>query len=267
MTREQKPDEAEVQESNLVVRTTGLARTFGELKAVDDLHLAVEAGTIYGFLGRNGAGKSTTIKLLTGLLEPTSGVISLLGGNPLDPAEAVGIKRRVGVVPENLALFDLLTAREYLTFTGRMYLMERDTIDERTDELLAVLDLADRGKKLVTDFSHGMRKKLALAAALLPNPELLILDEPFEGIDVLTARTVRDLLTRLVDRGSTVFITSHGLEAVERLCTHVGIIDHGHLVHQGPLAELREGSSLEERFVQRVGAPESATGRLRWLDR
>src|SRR6202043_708443 len=173
---------------------------------------------------------------------------------------------RVGVIPEDLALFDNLTAREYLTFIGRMYLVPRDTIRTRIDELLSLLGLAEDEEKLSVEYSHGMKKKLALAAALLPNPDLLFLDEPFEGIDAVTSRTVRDLLKGFVARGSTVFLTSHVLEIVEKLCSHVGIIVKGALVEQSSLEAIRQASSLEDRFLEKAGA-EADTGRkLSWLE-
>ncbi|HEV8061837.1 MAG TPA: ABC transporter ATP-binding protein, partial [Gemmataceae bacterium] len=209
---------------SLAIETHNLTRFFGDACAVDGIELRVERGTFYGFLGPNGAGKSTTIKMLTGLLGPSEGEILVLGMNMLDPDQALEVKRRIGVVPEDLALFDNLTAREYLTFVGRMYLVPRDTIRSRTEELLEVLGLADEIKKLTLEYSHGMKKKLALAAALLPNPDLLFLDEPFEGVDAVTSKVIRDLLAGFVARGSTAFLTSHVLEIVERLCTHVGII-------------------------------------------
>src|SRR5436190_8430753 len=231
---------------NLAIETRGLTRKFGSLYAVDGIDLRVERGTFYGFLGPNGAAKSTTIKMLTGLLAPTSGAMRLLGEDMTDAACARAVKKHLGVVPENLGLFDNLTAREYLTFIGRMYLLPREIIRERTEELLTMMELAHEEKKLVLEYSHGMRKKLALAAALLPNPELLFLDEPFEGVDVVVSRVLRDTLRRAVERGATVFLTSHVLEIVEKLCTHVGIIARGKLVHQGPMADLRLDGSLEE---------------------
>jgi ABC-2 type transport system ATP-binding protein len=204
--------------------------------------------------------------MLTGLLAPTQGEMRVLGKNMLDTREALEAKSRVGVIPEDLALFDNLTAREYLTFVGRMYQVPRDTIRSRTDELLSLLDLANEEKKLTLEYSHGMKKKLALAAALLPNPDLLFLDEPFEGVDAVTSRVIRDLLSGFVARGSTVFLTSHVLEIVEKLCTHVGIIAKGRLVEQASLDEIRRGGSLEARFLEKVGADEAATIKLSWLD-
>lgn len=253
----------------IAVETLQLCRQFGELRAVDNLDLRVERGTLYGFLGRNGAGKSTTIKMLTGLLAPTSGSIRMLGRNPLDPDQAIEVKRRVGVVPEDLALYDLLTGRENLTFVGRMYRVDQDVAQQRIDELFTLLELgtdAGEEKRLVIDYSHGMKKKLALAAALIANPVLLFLDEPFEGVDAVTSRVIRDLLKRVADQGATIFITSHVLEIVERLCTHVGIIDRGRLVAQAPLSEIQHASTLEETFLAKVGSTEDVRANLSWLD-
>src|SRR5207248_2806016 len=179
---------------------------------------------------------------------------------------ALGAKARVGVIPEDLALFDNLTAREYLTFVGRMYLLPRDTVRQRIDELLPILGLENEEKKLTLEYSHGMKKKLAFAAAILPNPDLLFLDEPFEGVDAVTSRVIRDLLSGFVVRGSTVFLTSHVLEIVERLCTHVGIIVKGQLVEQAAMEALRQGDTLENRFIQLAGADAVASPTLSWLE-
>jgi ABC-2 type transport system ATP-binding protein len=226
----------------------------------------VEAGKLYGFLGPNGAGKSTTIKMLTGLLAPTRGTMRILGQEMADADKAREVKRRVGVVPEELALFDNLTAREYLTFIGRLYRLPMVTVRERCRELLAMMNLDNEEKKLTLEYSHGMKKKLTLAAALIPNPELLFLDEPFEGVDAVASRVLRDTLKRCVARGATVFLTSHILEIVEKLCTDVGIIAKGKLVHQGPMDEIRAGGSLEERFLQAVGSDHIERQRLSWLE-
>jgi len=250
----------------LAIETRQLTRFFDKFCAVDHVNLAVERGTFYGFLGPNGAGKSTTIKMLTGLLAASSGEILVLGKNMLDAREALLAKRMIGVVPEDLALFDNLTAREHLTFIGRMYLLPRETIRTRIDELIVMMGLQNDETKLTLEYSHGMKKKLALAAALLPNPDLLFLDEPFEGVDAVTSRVIRDMLAGFVHRGSTVFMTSHVLAVVERLCTHVGIIANGTLVEQASLEDIRQGSSLEQRFLERVGADEEAAQKLSWLE-
>lgn len=251
----------------LAIETNRLTRRFGQLLAVDGLDLRVEAGTFYGFLGPNGAGKSTTIKMLTGLLAPTAGTMHILGEDVRDGRSAREVKRRIGVVPEDLALFDNLTAREYLTFVGRMYGLPLPTVRERSEELLVMMDLDHEDKKLTLEFSHGMKKKLTLAAALIANPDLLFLDEPFEGVDAVSSRVLRDTLKRCVQRGATVFVTSHVLEIVEKLCTAVGIIAQGKLVHQSTMDEIRRsGASLEDRFLEAVGSDQVEQQKLSWLE-
>jgi ABC-2 type transport system ATP-binding protein len=253
-------------QGDLAVQTTGLTRTFGTFRAVDGIDLAVPSGSFYGFLGPNGAGKSTTIKCLTGLLRPTSGRIAILGIDPM--ADAVSVKRRIGVMPEDLALFDRLTAEETLTFVAQVHRIESATAKHRSADLLEVMDLKSAGTTLVTDFSHGMRKKLSLAAALLPAPRLLFLDEPFEGIDAVASRQIKDLLLSFVGRGGTIFLTSHILEIVERLSTHIGVIAHGKMVAQGRIDELRSGAgsgkTLEELFIGLVGGDAKAH-ELTWI--
>jgi ABC-2 type transport system ATP-binding protein len=250
----------------LAIETQGLTRRFGDVVAVNGLDLHVERGTFYGFLGPNGAGKSTTIKMLTGLLAPTAGTMCVLGQDLSDADGAREIRRRVGVVPEQLALFDNLTAREYLTFVGRMYRLPVATVRDRCRELLAMMSLENEETKLTLEYSHGMKKKLALAAALIPAPDILFLDEPFEGVDAVSSRVLRDLLKRSVQRGSTVFLTSHVLEIVEKLCTDVGIIANGKLVYQGTMDEVRQRGSLEEKFLEAVGRGQIERQTLSWLE-
>jgi ABC-2 type transport system ATP-binding protein len=244
----------------MAVDTRGLTRDFGSFRAVDGIDLAVPAGSFYGFLGPNGAGKSTTIKCLTGLLKPSGGTMRILGVDPL--ADPVSVKRRTGVVPEDLALFDRLTAEETLMFVSQVHGIAPDVARARSTDLLELMDLKSAGTTLVTDFSHGMRKKLSLAAALLPAPRLLFLDEPFEGIDAVASRQIKDLLHSFVSRGGTIFLTSHILEIVERLSTHIGVIAKGRLVAQGPIADLRAGrtgaGTLEEIFIGLVGGEREA---------
>ncbi|HWP98962.1 MAG TPA: ABC transporter ATP-binding protein [Vicinamibacterales bacterium] len=252
---------------SLAVTTRGLTRRFGDLVAVDGIDLAVPAGSFYGFLGPNGAGKSTTIKCLIGLLRPTAGEMRILGLDPL--ADPVAVKRLVGVVPEELALFDRLTGAETLAFVGQVHGLDRAVVRRRSDELLGLMDLEAAADTLVTDYSHGMRKKLALATALLPAPRLLFLDEPFEGIDAIAARQIRHLLQAFVSRGGTIFLTSHVLEIVERLCDHIGVISKGRLVAQGPLAELKAGTAggatLEDLFFGLLGVTSQPAAALDWL--
>jgi ABC-2 type transport system ATP-binding protein len=260
--------------AELAIRTESLSRRFGSLVAVDGMNLSVESGQFFGFLGPNGAGKSTTIKMLTGLLAPTSGRMEILG---LDfAAHSLEIKRQIGVVPEGMGLFDRLTGAEYLDFVGRMYGLDRATTQQRTAELLDFMQLTDRPKTLTADYSHGMQKKLALAAAVIHRPKVLFLDEPFEGVDALAAGALKQLLGRMIENGATIFLTSHVLEIVERLCSHVAIIHKGLLVAQGSLAELRAGitgtdgspMTLEEIFlsiVGRSGASQPNPEELSWL--
>jgi ABC-2 type transport system ATP-binding protein len=252
---------------DLAVQTRGLTRAFGSFRAVDGIDLAVPAGSLYGFLGPNGAGKSTTIKCLTGLLRPTSGSMSILGIDPL--ADAVAVKRRIGVVPEDLALFDRLSGEETLSFVAQVHGLEAATARSRSDDLLSLMDLKEAGTTLVADYSHGMRKKLSLAAALLPGPKLLFLDEPFEGIDAVASRQIKDLLLSFVSRGGTIFLTSHILEIVERLSTHIGVIAKGRMVAQGSIDELRAGGAagqtLEELFISLVGGEAKAQTALDWI--
>jgi len=261
--------------SSPAVETFSLVKQFGDFVAVDQVNLQVQRGSFFGFLGPNGAGKSTTIKMLTGLLAPTSGQLRVLG---LDIAtQPMEVKRRIGVVPEDLNLFERLTGAEMLSFTGRMYGLNSEEIALRAKELLELMELQDEPKKLVIEYSHGMKKKLSLACALIHRPEILFLDEPFEGVDAIASRTLKDLLSRLTARGLTVFLTSHVLEIVERLCSDIAIIAHGRLLAAGSLNELRKGISLEENgrgpisleeyFIQVVGGTRSSAEEemLQWL--
>jgi len=239
------------------ISTEHLTRRFGDLVAVQDVNLRVAPGQFFGFLGPNGAGKSTTIKMLTGLLAPTSGSMQILG---VDLAQdSVEVKRQIGVVPEGMALFGRLTGSEYLNFVGRMYGLDRATAAKRAAELLDFMQLVDQPKALVTDYSHGMQKKLALAAAVIHGPKILFLDEPFEGVDAIASNTLKSMLQNMIARGATIFLTSHVLEIVERLCSHVAIIHRGQLVAQGSLEELRAGVEAQAAAALTApGAPHEA---------
>ena len=260
------------------IETFDLVRRFGDFAAVDGVSLSVARGSFFGFLGPNGAGKSTTIKMLTGLLAPTAGRIRVLGRDL--GTDSLEVKRRIGVVPEDLNLFERLTGAEMLAFTGRMYGLGRAEIAERARELLALMELDAEPRKLVVEYSHGMKKKLSLACALIHRPEILFLDEPFEGVDAIASRTLKDLLSKLTARGLTVFLTSHVLEIVERLCTDIAIIRAGRLVASGPLDELRRGIavdggdgqapvaslSLEDYFIRVIGGTHTTSDDvLQWL--
>ncbi|HEY7389926.1 MAG TPA: ABC transporter ATP-binding protein [Bryobacteraceae bacterium] len=240
----------------------GLKKFYGSKAAVNGVDLEVPRGSFFGFLGPNGAGKSTTIRILTGLIPADSGYIEILG-MPL-AEEELEIKRRIGLVPDESLLFDRLTGAEFLEFVGRMYGLDRRIAIERARDLLDLLELAD-DRKLIGEYSKGMRKRVAMAASLIHHPELFLMDEPFEGVDAVGARLMKDILLDQVRRGATVFLTSHVLEVVERLCDRIAIINHGTIVTSGTLAELRAGGeSLEDAFVRIVGA-ERQLERLEWL--
>jgi ABC-2 type transport system ATP-binding protein len=245
------------------IQVRELRKLYGGKAAVDGLTLRVSRGCFYGFLGPNGAGKTTTIRMLMGLAPPTSGEVEILG--LAMPGRAVEIKRRIGLVPDETLLFDHLTGAELLEFVGRMYRLERRVARARAGELLSLFELDGEPRKLIADYSKGMRKRLAMAAALIHRPDLFLMDEPFEGVDAVGARLMKDLLIDQVRRGATVFLTSHVLEVVERLCDHVAIIHQGRLVVDAPMSELRQAAqSLEDIFVRAVGAGRAAET-LDWL--
>jgi ABC-2 type transport system ATP-binding protein len=240
-----------------------LRKLYGAKAAVDGLSLTVPRGSFFGFLGPNGAGKSTTIRMLTGLIPPTSGSIELLGmtmeGHELE------IKRRSGLVPDESLLFDRLTGAEFLEFVGRMYGLPRPVAQERARELLDLFELTAQPRQLIAEYSKGMRKRVAMAASLIHRPELFLMDEPFEGVDAVGARLMKDILLDQVRHGATIFLTSHVLEVVERLCDRVAIINEGKIVREGTMQELRSASeTLEDVFVRVVGADHTFE-RLDWL--
>jgi ABC-2 type transport system ATP-binding protein len=254
--------------SDAAIVTVGLTRAFGHKVAVNGLNLAVRRGEFFGFLGPNGAGKSTTIKMLVGLLRPTAGT-AYIGGIDVwkDPLAA---KSLMGVLPETLNLYERLSGRELVEFAGRLYDLPRAEVRRRAGALLDAFALSDDANKLIVDYSVGMRKKVALAAALIHRPQVLFLDEPFEGIDPVSSRVIRDILRDLTASGTTIFFSSHIMEVVERLCTRVGIISQGTLVAEGTLAELRQraggaDASLEDLFLQLIGAGKREGG-LEWLE-
>lgn len=245
-------------EGAFAIEVDGLTKAFRGAPAVDRVSFRVARGRFFGFLGPNGAGKSTTIRMLTGLLRPSSGD-AVVEGIPLS-GDLLALKRRIGVVTEELALYERLTGEEHLLFAARMHGLPRAEARRRTAELLEFLSLADERGKLVVDYSQGMRKKLALACALVHGPSVLFLDEPLNGIDPVSGRVVSDLLRRLTVRGVTLFFTSHVLDVVERLCDEVAVIDRGRIVAQGSLGEIRTqremggDASLEDVFLKLVGA-------------
>ena len=257
---------------NFAIVTRDLVRTFDQKVAVNHLNLSVRKGEFFGFLGPNGAGKSTSIKLMVGLLRPSSGSVWVSGIDVW--REPLRAREQMGVLPEYLNLYERLSGREYIAFSGRMYGVAENDIQNRTEELLRVLDLVDDADKLIVDYSVGMRKKVALAAAIIHRPQVLFLDEPFEGIDPVSSRVIRDILRDLTHGGTTIFFSSHIMEVVERLCTRVGIINQGTLVAEGSLQELRERASasgsnkdatLEDIFLNVIGV-RNENHNLSWLE-
>src|SRR6202049_3485055 len=250
-------------ETLAAIQTRNLRKVYGTKAAVDGLDLDVARGCFFGFLGPNGAGKTTTIRMLMGLAPPTSGSIELLG-LPM-PENSLEAKGKIGLVPDESLLFDHLTGLEFTEFVARMYGLARPLAKERARELLALFELDSEPGKLIGDYSKGMRKRVAMAAALIHRPELFLLDEPFEGVDAVGARLMKEILLDQVRHGATVFLTSHVLEVVERLCDRVAIIQQGKLMLCGEMEELRSGSeTLEDIFVRVVGAERPAES-LDWL--
>ena len=253
------------------IRIEGLTRRFGNVLAVDRLSLMVPHGVIFGFLGPNGAGKSTTIKMLVGLLPPSGGTAEVAGYSVLQaPLE---VKRRIGVVPEGLSLYDRLTAAEQIELVGRLHGLSQAELRRRIPSLLEVLELQDAANKMILDYSAGMKKKTAIAAALVHTPEVLFLDEPFESIDPISTRTIKNILRDMVEqRGTTVFFSTHVMELAERFCDEVAIINKGQLAATGSVPELRRAvglpdeAALEDVFVRTVQArAEKDESLLAWL--
>jgi ABC-2 type transport system ATP-binding protein len=252
-----------MEQATPAIRLVDLRKQYGAKAAVDGLTLEVPRGSFYGFLGPNGAGKTTTIRMMIGLVQPASGTIELLGFRL--PEQAMEIKRRIGLVPDDSLLFDRLTGAEFLEFVGRMYGLERPVARERSRELLELFELDADARKLIAAYSKGMRKRVAMAAALIHRPELFLLDEPFEGVDAVGARLMKDILQDQIRHGATVFLTSHVLDVVERLCDRVAIIHDGRLVMEQAVGELRHGGeTLEDVFVRVVGGGRDAE-KLDWL--
>lgn len=240
----------------------GLTKRFGATTAVDGLDLDVPRGSFYGLVGPNGAGKTTTLSMATGLLRPDAGSAHVLGTDVW--ADPVGAKSQIGILPDGLRLFDRLTGLQLVTYAGLLRGMDRDLVVERTGELLAALGLTEAAGKLVIDYSAGMTKKITLACALVHAPRLLVLDEPFEAVDPVSARTIRRILEDFAANGGTVVLSSHVMDLVERICTDVAIIALGVVRASGTLDEVRGDASLEDRFLDLVGGNTDVEG-LAWL--
>lgn len=244
------------------IEIRGLTKAFGQKVAVDRINLDIPSGSFYGLVGRNGAGKTTTISMVTGMLMPSEGTAYVRGIDMwADPLKA---KAHLGVLPDGVHLFDKLTGEQLITYSGYLHGIDKETVASRVKDLLTAMDLTDAAGRAVADYSAGMTKKIALAAALVHAPSVLILDEPFEAVDPVSAANIQDILRGFVASGGTVVISSHVMDLVQRLCDHVAVMDSGRILAAGTVDEVRAGMSLEERFVQLVGGRTSSEG-LSWL--
>ena len=244
-----------------LIETRNLVKKYGDKIAVNDVSLTVQAGEVFGFLGPNGAGKTTTIKMIVGLLQPTSGTVKVAGYDV--QAQPMQAKAASGYVPDTPNLYAKLTGRELLRFVGDLYNLDRHHMEQRTEELLRVLDLGEAADNTIDSYSHGMQQKASLAAALMHDPKVLVLDEPTVGLDPKSARLIKDILRQMADRGSAVFLSTHILEIAERMCDRIGIINKGELVAVGTMNELRSLGkagevSLEDIFLGLTGGAEEA---------
>jgi ABC-2 type transport system ATP-binding protein len=246
--------------SNLLIETKNLVKRYGDKTAVQNISFNVFGGEVFGFLGPNGAGKTTTIKMIVGSLRPTSGSVVVAGYDAL--AQPLQAKAVSGYVPDSPNLYAKLSARELLHFIGDLYEMPRPKVAERIEELLRLFELGEVQDDLIESYSHGMKQKVALAAALIHDPKVLVLDEPTVGLDPRSARLIKDMLRQMADRGAAVFLSTHILEIAERMCDRIGIIDKGSLVAAGTMEELRSlgkgEKSLEDIFLNLTGGAEVA---------
>ncbi|MCQ9177706.1 ABC transporter ATP-binding protein [Streptomyces sp. IBSBF 2953] len=254
---------ATVDDDQPALQLTGLYKRFGDHVAVDHIDLTVPSGSFFGLVGPNGAGKTTSLSMTVGLLRPDGGSARIFGHDVW--SDPVAAKSLIGVLPDGMALPDRLTGREVLTYLGLLRGMSRETIDARVQELLEVLELDSAESTMVVDYSTGMRKKITLATALLHGPRLLILDEPFEAVDPVSAATIRTILQRFVSGGGSVIFSSHVMAVVERLCDHVAVIAKGKVEASGSIDEVRGDQSLDEAFVHIVGARTGGAEGLSWL--
>nr|WP_235508223.1 ABC transporter ATP-binding protein [Agromyces sp. Soil535] len=245
-----------------VLAIQGLVKRFGDNTAVDGISLDIRAGSFYGIVGPNGAGKTTTLSMVTGLLRPDAGTVRI---NDVDAwADPRAAKRATGALPDRLRLFDRLTGAQLLYYSGALRGLDQRTVRERSTDLIAAFGLEDAVDRLVADYSAGMTKKIALACAMIHAPRLLVLDEPFESVDPVSAANLTDILERFVAGGGTVLLSSHGMDLIERVCDSAAIIVGGRVLASGTLDEVRAGQALEERFVELAGGRKAAEG-MEWL--
>ena len=252
-------DSEEVQ----AVSIRGFVKTFGKKVAVDNLSLSIPAGSFYGLVGPNGAGKTTTIKMLTGLLMPDAGSASIFGNDVWSDVNSA--KRAIGLMPQADEIFKTITGLQLLTYAGMLRDMSRAESVKRANDLLSAFDLTEAANTMVSDYSTGMTKKICLATAMIHSPRVLVLDEPFEAVDPVSSANLKDILAEYVSTGGTVIISSHVMELVEKMCSHVAIINEGHVAAAGTLEEVAQGKDLEDRFMELVGGRHSAA-RIDWLN-
>ena len=245
------------------VSIRGFVKTFGKKVAVDNLSLSIPAGSFYGLVGPNGAGKTTTIKMLTGLLMPDAGSASIFGNDVWSDVNSA--KRAIGLMPQADEIFKTITGLQLLTYAGMLRDMSRAESVKRANDLLSAFDLTEAANTIVSDYSTGMTKKICLATAMIHSPRVLVLDEPFEAVDPVSSANLKDILAEYVSTGGTVIISSHVMELVEKMCSHVAIINEGHVAASGTLAEVAQGKDLEDRFMELVGGRHAAA-RIDWLN-
>lgn len=245
------------------VSIRGFVKTFGKKVAVDNLSLSIPAGSFYGLVGPNGAGKTTTIKMLTGLLMPDAGSASIFGNDVWSDVNSA--KRAIGLMPQADEIFKTITGLQLLTYAGMLRDMSRAESVKRANDLLSAFDLTEAANTMVSDYSTGMTKKICLATAMIHSPRVLVLDEPFEAVDPVSSANLKDILAEYVSTGGTVIISSHVMELVEKMCSHVAIINEGHVAASGTLEEVAQGKNLEDRFMELVGGRHAAA-RIDWLN-
>lgn len=245
------------------LRITDLHKRFGDKVALDGLSLTVPQGACYGLVGPNGSGKSTTMRTVVGLARPDQGVIDVCGVRT--DQDMIGVRRLMGVMLDPLQLFDRLSAREFVATIGELRQLDADVVRSRSAEMFEILDIARDADRPIAGYSHGMRKKTALISALIHRPRLVMLDEPFEGVDPVSTRTMRSMLDRFRAGGGTVILSTHVMDVVERVCDHIGVIRDGRIVVAGPIDEIRAGRSLEDAFIDAVGATDANAADLDWL--
>ena len=245
------------------VSIRGFVKTFGKKVAVDNLSLDIPAGSFYGLVGPNGAGKTTTIKMLTGLLMPDAGSASIFGNDVWSDVNSA--KRAIGLMPQADEIFKTITGLQLLTYAGMLRDMSRAESVKRANDLLSAFDLTEAANTMVSDYSTGMTKKICLATAMIHSPRVLVLDEPFEAVDPVSSANLKDILAEYVSTGGTVIISSHVMELVEKMCSHVAIINEGHVAAAGSLEEVAQGKNLEDRFMELVGGRHAAA-RIDWLN-